>query len=186
MGTRLNIYTICKTKIHQDANLLYRKRTDFGAECVQLWIRSAEPPGSCDLRYGNWNNNNRVYQLLPLPIISSINLQKTWTDKNDLDIFVKSDQEFTIKQAVYRAWHPGWDDLHTHRKNGKIVLMYRIVNHLIEIPASTILQPVGASWTRGHNHHPKSAAIWFFQGTQERRNSRGKRVISVRATEVLL
>ena len=33
----------------------------------------------------------------------------------------------------------------------------------------------------------KSAAMRFFQGTQERvRNSRGKRVISVRATEVLL
>ena len=33
-------------------------------------------------------------------------------------------------------------------------------------------------------NHPKSAAMGFFQGTQERvRNSRGKRAISVRATE---
>ena len=36
-------------------------------------------------------------------------------------------------------------------------------------------------------NYPKSAAKGFFQGTQERvRNSRGKRAISVRATEVLL
>ena len=36
-------------------------------------------------------------------------------------------------------------------------------------------------------NYSKSAAMGFFQGTQERvRNSRGRRVISVRATEVLL
>ena len=36
-------------------------------------------------------------------------------------------------------------------------------------------------------NYPKSAAMDFVQGTQERvRNSRGKRAISVRATEVLL
>ena len=36
-------------------------------------------------------------------------------------------------------------------------------------------------------NYPKSAAMEFFQGTQERvRNSRGKRAISVRAIEVLL
>ena len=36
-------------------------------------------------------------------------------------------------------------------------------------------------------NYPRSAAVGFFQGTQRRvRNSRGKRAISVRATEVLL
>ena len=36
-------------------------------------------------------------------------------------------------------------------------------------------------------YYPKSAAMGFFQGTQEQvRNSRGKRAISVRAIEVLL
>ena len=36
-------------------------------------------------------------------------------------------------------------------------------------------------------NYPTSAAMGFFQGTQERvRNSRGKRAISVRAIEVLL
>ena len=36
-------------------------------------------------------------------------------------------------------------------------------------------------------NYPESAAMEFFQGTQKRaRNSRGKRAISVRATEVLL
>ena len=36
-------------------------------------------------------------------------------------------------------------------------------------------------------NYPESAAMEFFQGTQERvRNSRGKRAKSVRATEVLL
>ena len=36
-------------------------------------------------------------------------------------------------------------------------------------------------------NYPESAAMGFFQGTQERvRNSRGKRAISVRAIEVLL
>ena len=36
-------------------------------------------------------------------------------------------------------------------------------------------------------YYPKSAAMRFFQGTQERvRNSCGKRAITVRATEILL
>ena len=36
-------------------------------------------------------------------------------------------------------------------------------------------------------NYTKSVAVRFFQGTQDRvRNSRGKRTISVRATEVLL
>ena len=36
-------------------------------------------------------------------------------------------------------------------------------------------------------HYLKSAAMGFFLGTQKRvRNSRGKRAVSVRATEVLL
>ena len=36
-------------------------------------------------------------------------------------------------------------------------------------------------------NYPKSTVMGFFQGTQERvRNSRGKRAINVRATEVLL
>ena len=42
----------------------------------------------------------------------------------------------------------------THRKHENMVLMYRIVNHLIEIIASTILQPVGASRTSGHSQIP--------------------------------
>ena len=41
--------------------------------------------------------------------------------------------------------HLGWEDLHTRRQHSKMILMYRIVNHLTEILASTILQPVGAS-----------------------------------------
>ena len=36
-------------------------------------------------------------------------------------------------------------------------------------------------------NYPKSAAVGFFQGTEERvRNRRGRRAISVRATKVLL
>ena len=34
---------------------LYHIRTDVGAGCVQLWIRSAEPPG--EHRYENCNNH---------------------------------------------------------------------------------------------------------------------------------
>ena len=93
-----------------------------------------------------------VYRSLSLPTISSTNLQKTWTDKNNLDMFVNSDEDITDEQAVYRPWHLGWEDLHTRRKHGKMVFMYRIVNHPIEIPACTILQSVGASQTRGHSH----------------------------------
>ena len=72
-----------------------------------------------------------VYFSLSLPIISSTNLQKTWTDKNNVDMFMKSDQEIIDEQAVYRPWHLGWEDLHTRRKHGKMVFMYIIVNHLI-------------------------------------------------------
>ena len=50
-------------------------------------------------------------------------------------MFVKSDQEIIDEQAVYL----GWEDIHIRSKHGKILLMYRIVNHLIEIQASTIL-----------------------------------------------
>ena len=32
--------------------------TDFAAGCVQLWIRSSEPP--VEHRYENWNNKNVV------------------------------------------------------------------------------------------------------------------------------
>ena len=39
-----------------------QKRTDFDAGCMQLWIRSAEPPG--EHRYENWNDNNRSCSLL--------------------------------------------------------------------------------------------------------------------------
>ena len=46
-----------------------------------------------------------VYRSLSLPITSSTNLQKTWTDKDNLDIFVKSDQEITDEQAV--CYEPG-------------------------------------------------------------------------------
>ena len=40
----------------------------------------------------------------------------------------------------------GWEGFHARRQHGKFD---RIVNNLVEIPASTILQPVGASRTRG-------------------------------------
>ena len=87
----------CTYYNRENVNLVYRKRTDFGAGCVQLLIRTAEPPG--EHRYGSWNNN-MVYRSLSLPIISSTNLQKAWTDKNNLDMFVKSDQEITDEQCM--------------------------------------------------------------------------------------
>ena len=74
-----------------------------------------------------------VYQSLSLPIISLTNLQKAWTNRNNLEMFVKSDQEITDEQAVYGPWHLGWEDLHTRRNHGKMVFMYRIVNRLIDI-----------------------------------------------------
>ena len=42
-----------------------------------------------------------VYRSLSLPSISSTNLQKTWTDKNNLDMFVKSDQVGHEPDMVY-------------------------------------------------------------------------------------
>ena len=32
--------------------------------------------------------------------------------------------------------HLGWEEFHTRRQYGKMALMYRIVNHLVELPAS--------------------------------------------------
>ena len=41
------------------------KRTDFDAGCVQIWIRSAEPPG--EHRYENGNNNeNRQAMIIAI------------------------------------------------------------------------------------------------------------------------
>ena len=59
----------------KNVNLVYRKKTDFGAGCVQLRIRTAEPPG--EHRYGMFYCS----RALSLPIISLTNLQKTWMDK---------------------------------------------------------------------------------------------------------
>lgn len=47
--------------------------------------------------------------------------------------------------------HLSWEYLHIPRQHSKMVLMYRIIYHLVEIPASNILQPVSTAGTRGHN-----------------------------------
>ena len=36
----------------------FRHSMSIGAGCVQLWIRSAEPPGEQYYTYENWNNKN--------------------------------------------------------------------------------------------------------------------------------
>ena len=63
-------------------------------------------------------------------------------------IFVTGDYRRTSSESSLLDYL-GWEDLHTRRQHGK---MYRTVNYLVEMPASTILQPVGISRTRGHNH----------------------------------
>ena len=133
-----------KASRRENVNLVYRKRTDFGAGLITVntYRRATWGTSLWELK------QQHGYRSLSLPIISSTKLQKTWTDKNNVDMFVKSDQEITDQQVVYRPWHLGWEDLHTRRKHGKMVFLYRIVNHLIEIPACTILQSVGASQTR--------------------------------------
>ena len=42
-----------------------------------------------------------------------------------------------------------WEQLQTRRQQNKTVMMYRIVNNLVEIPADQYLTPTGVS-TRGH------------------------------------
>ena len=45
----------------------------------------------------------------------------------------------------------GWEQLQTRRQQNKTVMMYRIVNNLVEIPANQYLTPTGVS-TRGHQN----------------------------------
>ena len=61
-------------------------------------------------------------------------------------IFVTGDLRQTSRVSSMLE-HLGWEGLHTCRQHGKMILMYRIVNHLVKIhvPVSTILRPVSAS-----------------------------------------
>ena len=75
----------CTYYNRENVSLVYRKRTDFGARCVQLLIRIHRRATWGTSLYGS-RNNNMAYRSLSLPIISSTNLQKTWTGKNNLDM----------------------------------------------------------------------------------------------------
>ena len=65
--------------------------------------------------------------------------------------FVTGDNRRT-KSVESILEHLGYKDIHTRRQHGKMILMYRIINHLVETPASQILQLVGVSRTSGRNH----------------------------------
>ena len=52
------------------------ERTDFGAGCVQLWIRSAEPPE--EHRFENNNNNDKAMTRNLIHISAKIKAVKTF------------------------------------------------------------------------------------------------------------
>ena len=59
----------------------------------------------------------------------------------------------------------GWEQLQTRRQQNKTVMMYRIVNNLVEIPANQYLTPTGVS-TRGHQQRflPYYCSVNAYQG----------------------
>ena len=60
----------------------------------------------------------------------------------------------------------GWEQLQTRRQQNKTVMMYRIVNNLVEIPANQYLTPTGVS-TRGHQQRflPYYCSVNAYQGS---------------------
>ena len=60
----------------------------------------------------------------------------------------------------------GWEQLQTRRQQNKTVMMYRIVNNLVEIPISQYLTPTGVS-TRGHQRRffPYYCAVTAYKGS---------------------
>ena len=74
------------------------------------------------------------------------NINKTELVHRRAGIFITDDYNRTSGVSSMLE-HLGWEG---RRQHGKMVLMYRTVNHLVEIPTSTNLQPVRASRTRGH------------------------------------
>ena len=60
----------------------------------------------------------------------------------------------------------GWEQLQTRRQQNKTVMMYRIVNNLVEIPANQYLIPTGVS-TRGHQQRflPYYCSVNAYQGS---------------------
>ena len=59
-----------------------------------------------------------------------------------------------------------WEQLQTRRQQNKTVMMYRIVNNLVEIPANQYLTPTGVS-TRGHQQRflPYYCSVNAYQGS---------------------
>ena len=60
----------------------------------------------------------------------------------------------------------GWEQLQTRRQQNKTVMMYLIVNNLVEIPANQYLTPTGVS-TRGHQQRflPYYCSVNAYQGS---------------------
>ena len=60
----------------------------------------------------------------------------------------------------------GWEQLQTRRQQNKTVMMYRIVNNLVEIPANQYLTSTGVS-TRGHQQRflPYYCSVNAYQGS---------------------
>ena len=63
--------------------------------------------------------------------------------------FVKGDYKTTSSTSQMMR-DLGWPTLQDRRVNAKLVMVYRIVNHLIEIPSSSFFRPTNLS-TRGHH-----------------------------------
>ena len=66
------------------------------------------------------------------------NINKTEAVQRGAARFVTGEYKRT-SSVLSMLEHLGREDLHIRRQHGKMVLMFRIVNHLVEIPASTIL-----------------------------------------------
>ena len=63
--------------------------------------------------------------------------------------FVTNDYNYTSSvTAMMRALE--WESLQQHRQESKAVMMYRIVNSLVDIPPEQHMHPQGTAVTRGH------------------------------------
>ena len=80
---------------------------------------------------------------------TDINIAKLERAQRRAARFVRNDYNYTSSATeMMRAIE--WESFQQHRHQAKSVMMYRIVNSLVDIPSREYLHPQGTAVTRGH------------------------------------
>ena len=95
------------------------------------------------------NGANAQLKLIPEDPHTDINIAKLEGVQRRAARFVTNDYNYTSSvTAMMRAFE--WESLQERRQQAKVVMMYRIVNSLVDIPPQDHLHQQGTAVTRGH------------------------------------